>query len=62
MTAKLYTQREAAAVLRVSLSTIKRRVASGDIPTIDVGVPGSPRPRISEDALDQFIKARTNAA
>jgi len=59
---QFYTLKEAAEVLRVSYSTIKRRVAAGDIPTVDMGVPGYRLPRISSEALREYIAGRTHVA
>lgn len=63
MPAKLYTPKEAAKVLRISHSTVKRRIADGSLPaTVDLGVPGHPRKRITEEALNEFIQERTDVA
>ena len=63
MTVKLYKPKEAAEVLRVSLATVKRRIADGSLPaTVDLGVPGRSRKRITEEALNEYIQERTDVA
>lgn len=64
MTTKLYTRKEAAARLGVSLITLRRRIDAGDIAVVNVGATGSKQRtiRISEDALEAFIQERTNVA
>lgn len=49
--AKFYTAEEVARVLNVSVSTIRRRIASGDLPAVKVGQ----LTRIHPDDFDAYI-------
>lgn len=64
MTTKLYTRREAAARLGVSLMTLRRRIDAGEIAIVNVGAADAKQRtvRIAEDALEAFIKERTDVA
>lgn len=62
MTAKVYTAKEVGELLGVSRQTVDRLIAAGEIASLNVGSELRPRKRITEDALDDFKKARTNVA
>ena len=64
MTTKLYTRKEAADRLGVSLMTLRRRIDAGEIATVNVAAADAEKRaiRIAEDALEDYIKARTNVA
>ncbi len=47
--------KEAAAKLSVSENTIRRRIAAGLIKYHDIGVPGRPRIRITEEDLHTYV-------
>jgi excisionase family DNA binding protein len=49
------TTKEAAAALTVSENTIRRRINEGLIKYHDIGVPGRPRIRITEEDLHAYV-------
>lgn len=60
-TPRLHKLPEAAEILDVSLTTVYRLIASGDLESCDIAPSGSPQPktRVSDEQLAAFIKART---
>ncbi len=58
MSEQYYTRQEVAAKLSVCLRTIERRIASGELIDIKIGLTGRGS-RISESALQDFIALRT---
>ncbi len=54
MNEQYYTRQEVAAKLSVSLRTIERRIASGELIDVKIGL-GGRGSRISESALQDFI-------
>lgn len=60
---KFYTTKQAGDILGLSKSTVRRRINAGLIETVNLGVAGYPRPRISEDALKAYTdRASADAA
>lgn len=59
MTTKYYTVEEVADLLQVSAKTIRRRIADGKI---SVFRDGRKFLRISEDALNEYLKSKEAAA
>lgn len=64
---KLYTLEAAGELLGVSVSTIRRLVASGALSSVSIGTTlddpqRGHRMRIPAEAIEEFIKARTNVA
>jgi len=64
MATKLYTRKEAAERLGISLMTLRRRVDAGEIATVNVAPAGSQyrSVRFSEEALEDYVKERTDVA
>lgn len=63
MTAKLYTAKELGGLLGVSRQTVDRLIAAGEIASLNLAAPGKQRiTRITEEAVDEFLKARANVA
>lgn len=61
MIPKLYTPKEAGEQIGVSEDTIRKLVKSGDLAATNIGNGSiNPKMRISEQALKDFIEARTN--
>jgi excisionase family DNA binding protein len=58
---KLYDLPDVAEILGVSLTTVYRLIAHGDLESCDVAPSGSPqsKTRVSADAIERFVKART---
>jgi excisionase family DNA binding protein len=58
---RLHDIPETAVILDVSRVTVYRLIANGDLESCDVAPSGSRRPktRVSDAAIDAFIKART---
>lgn len=54
--AQLLTLKQVAALLAVTPRTIRSYIASGDLPAVRIG---GKHLRISEDALQAFLKANT---
>jgi excisionase family DNA binding protein len=61
MTVQLLTVPETAARLRVNRSTVYDLIAAGELRVVDLGH-GRSKTRIPEDALAEFIAARTRTA
>lgn len=63
-TKQLYTRKEAADRLGVSLMTLRRRINAGEIATVNVAAADAKRRtvRISVAALEEYIKERTDVA
>lgn len=55
----LLTPAEAGKRLAVSESTVRRYIASGQLPRVDLNDHGRPRVRVRSDDLDAFIEQRT---
>lgn len=55
----LMTVTEFALRIGATRSTGYRIVAAGQVDTTDIAVKGRPRLRISEDALERYVAART---
>lgn len=53
-----YSSVEVAALLGVTRTTVTRWAAAGLLSAFDIGGPGRPRLRFTEDALRAFIDAR----
>jgi excisionase family DNA binding protein len=64
MTTKLFTRKEAAERLGVSLMTLRRRIDAGEIETVNIAATTSKQRsiRIADSALEDYIKERTNVA
>ena len=56
----MISMREAATKLGLSLSTVRRRVYSGEIPAANMGSEIMPRWRIDEQELQDYIDGRRN--
>ncbi len=56
----MISMQEAATRLGLSLSTVRRRVYSGEIPAANMGSEIMPRWRIDEAELQDYIDARRN--
>ena len=56
----MISMREAATKLGLSLSTVRRRVYSGEIPAANMGSAIMPRWRIDETELQDYIDGRRN--
>lgn len=58
---KLHALPDVADALDVSLTTVYRLIACGDLESCDIAPTGSPQPktRVSDEQLAAFIKART---
>jgi len=56
----MISMREAATKLGLSLSTVRRRVYSGEIPAANMGSEIMPRWRIDEAELQDYIDGRRN--
>lgn len=56
----MISMQEAANKLGLSLSTVRRRVYSGEIPAANMGSEIMPRWRIDEAELQDYIDARRN--
>ena len=56
----MISMREAATKLGLSLSTVRRRVYSGEIPAANMGSEIMPRWRIDEQELQDYIDERRN--
>lgn len=56
------TTKEAAEALTVSENTIRRRINEGLIKYHDIGVPGRPRIRITEEDLHAYVTGTVKKA
>ena len=56
----MISMREAATKLGLSMSTVRRRVYSGEIPAANMGSEIMPRWRIDEAELQDYIDGRRN--
>jgi transposase len=58
---KLHKLPDVADMLDVSLTTVYRLIAAGDLESCDIAPSGSPQPktRVSDEQLAAFIKKRT---
>ncbi|MCA1570812.1 MAG: helix-turn-helix domain-containing protein [Chloroflexi bacterium] len=59
MTPRLLTIPQVAHELGVSPNTVYRLIAAGHLSTVDVGMAGRSRTRVSEAALERFVRSRT---
>jgi len=57
-----FSPAEAAALLGLTVDTVRSRIRTGDIAVLDVGTPSKPLYRIARSTLDKFITARSNNA
>lgn len=64
MTTKLFTRKEAAECLGISLMTLRRRIDAGEIETVNIAAATAEKRsiRIADSALEEYIKERTNVA
>lgn len=64
MATRLHSVEVTAELLDLSPATVYRLIAAGDLETCDAAPSGSRRPktRVSDDAIDAFIRARTRKA
>ena len=56
----MISMKQAAIKLGLSLSTVRRRVYSGEIPAANMGSERMPRWRIDETELQEYVDGRRN--
>ncbi|MCP2339234.1 helix-turn-helix transcriptional regulator [Actinomadura rupiterrae] len=61
---RLHLISETATILGVSRATVYRLIAAGDLAATDAAPTGAraPKTRVSDDAIEKFIAARTRSA
>jgi len=64
MASQLYDIPEVMRRLKTSKDTVYRLIAAGDLESCDIAPPGSkaPKTRVSDEAIERFIAARTRKA